>query len=520
MLVQDYFARSRALFPRKTAITYRDVRYTYDEVGAFADCLTTILTERGYVGTRVGFWMRRTPDAVATILGVLGSGSAYIPLDPDSPCSRLAAIVNDCEIRALVLDPEKAKELPELLLLTKGVELIVLTRPAPMMDGSMEVAVISEYLGSQVRIPERVTDAELAYIFYTSGSTGVPKGVMISHLNVVNFVDWAREFFAIVPEDHLANPTPLFFDLSTFDLHVTFAAGATLHMISEAELLSPKSIINWTNKNRITVWFSVPSVLTYLNRMKVLRRDLFPHLRAILWCGEPLPAKDLADWMTVLPGKVYANLYGPTETTVASTVEVFDQPPADLSRPISVGKPCDNTKILIVDESGKIVPDGELGELCIGGNSVMKGYWRRSDKNAEVLFQNPSHNDYPDIFYKTGDLAFLNAAGKLELKGRKDHQVKSRGYRIELGEIEAAVLSHPRVNAACVVAYPTEEFANLNIKLYYSCDQSELSEADLRQHLSSRIPRYMLPQKMERLEAMPRLPNGKIDRNSCKAKAY
>jgi amino acid adenylation domain-containing protein len=519
MLVQDYFGRSRSRFPDKTAITYRGAALSYEEVGRYADAVTTLLTERGYAHSRVGIWMRRSPDAVASILGVLGSGGAYVPLDPDSPCSRLAAIVNDCEIGALIVDPEKAGQLPELLSLAKGVKLLLYSRPVAALPG-LETIVVSECLGRQTRIPERPTDAELAYIFYTSGSTGVPKGVMISHLNIVNFVEWARDFFAINEEDHLSNPTPLFFDLSTFDLHVTFAAGATLHMISETELLSPKSIISWIDKTGITVWFSVPSVLTYLNRMKVLRPGLFPRLRAILWCGEPFPAKDLADWMTAVPGKIYANLYGPTETTVASTVQVFREPPADLSRPISVGRACDNTKVMILDETGHPVPHGEIGELCIGGNSVMKGYWRRPEKTAEVLVQNPLHHEYTDLYYRTGDLALFEADGTITLKGRKDFQVKSRGYRIELGEIEAALVSHPRVDAACAVAYPTEEFANLNIKIYYSLNGGEVTEKELHDHIASRLPRYMHPNKFERLDPMPRLPNGKIDRNSCKSIQY
>ena len=224
--------------------------------------------------------------------------------------------------------------------------------------------------------------------------------------------------------------------------------------------------------------------------------------------------------MILVPGKTYANLYGPTETTVASTVQVFREPPADLSRPISIGRPCDNTKVLILDEAGAVVPNGEIGELCIGGNSVMKGYWRRPEKTAEVLIQNPLHQDYPEFYYRTGDLAFFEADGTITLKGRKDFQIKSRGYRIELGEIEAAFVSHPLVDAACAVAYPTEEFTNQNIKIYYSTNGRDVTEKELRDHIASRLPRYMLPNKIERLDPMPRLPNGKIDRNSCKSISY
>lgn len=519
MLVHDYFARSRARFPHKTAITHRGSAVSYEDVGAFADAVTTLLVERGHARSRVGFWMRRSPDAVASLLGILGSGGAYVPLDPDGPAVRLASMLNDCEIRALIVDPEKAAQLPELLALAKGVELVLLSRPTAAPEG-IEVAVVSEHLGRKVAPEDRITDSELAYIFYTSGSTGVPKGVMISHLNIINFVEWTREFFAITSDDRLGNPTPLFFDLSTFDVHVTFAVGGTLHMISEAELLSPNSILTWIDKTQITVWFSVPSVLTYLNRMKALRPGLFPHLRAILWCGEAFPAKDLADWMTTLPGKTYANLYGPTETTVASTVQVFREPPADLSRPISIGRPCDNTKVLILDGVGALVSTGEIGELCVGGNSVMKGYWRRPEKTAEVLVQNPLHHEYPDLYYRTGDLALFEADGSITLKGRKDFQIKSLGYRIELGEIEAAFVSHPLVDAACAVAYPTEELASMNIKVYYSSNGGEGIDEELRNYILTRLPRYMLPRKIERLEQMPRLPNAKIDRDSCKTRPY
>jgi len=520
MLVQDYFARARARFPEKIAVTYRGKEHTYSDIGQFADTVTTLLAQRGHSNSRVGFWMRRTPDAIGSILGILGAGSAYVPLDPDSPIARVATILNNCDIKVLIVDVEKSAQLPELLAIATGVQLILFTRPVKTVP-SVDSVVVSENIGKDVLIPERVTDAELAYIFFTSGSTGVPKGVMISHLNVVNFVDWARDFFSITSTDHLANPTPLFFDLSTFDLHVTFAGGGTLHMISEAELLSPKSILNWIEKTGITVWFSVPSLLTYMNRMKVLRSGLFPKVRAILWCGEPFPAKDLADWMTALPDKVYANLYGPTETTVASTVQVFDSPPRDLSKPISIGYPCDNTKALIVDDSGKEVARGEIGELCIGGNSVMKGYWRLPEKTGEVLIQNPRHANYTDLFYRTGDVALLEADGALTLKGRKDFQIKSRGYRIELGEVEAAFVSHPLVDAACAVAYPTEELSSFDIKVYYSLSAGQqLADAELGSHIRSALPPYMLPRKIERLETMPRLPNGKIDRNKCKTIPY
>ena len=523
MLLHDFFEDSRRRTPEKPALVSKHKAWTYEDVGAYADAVSTVLCELDGEPSRVGLWTQRSPEAVASILGILKAGACYVPLDPDSPVARIATIVNDCDLQVLIVDSSKAADLADLYAAASQIDTILQADPFPVpsFHGTLPPSHVSiaENIGRGVA-GRRVTDKDLAYIFFTSGSTGKPKGVMISHLNVVDFISWSLDALTLRPDDHLMNPTPLFFDLSTFDLHATFAAGATLHMISESELLSPKAIIERINGERITVWFSVPSLLSYLCRMKVLKPGMFPSLHTVMWCGEVFPTKDLNEWMNTFPDKRFVNLYGPTETTVASTFHVFERPPKDLTKPITIGKPCDNTKVAILGDNNAILGVGEEGEICIGGNSVMHGYWRRPERTESALVQNPAHADYPDLFYRTGDIGKWEEDGTITLLGRSDSQIKTRGYRIELGDIDAAFASHPAVDSVCTVAYPSPEFGNVRIKVYFAADDPDLDRSVLQAHVSTVLPKYMIPQKIQRLDSLPRLPNGKIDRKACAQLPY
>jgi non-ribosomal peptide synthetase component F len=331
---------------------------------------------------------------------------------------------------------------------------------------------------------------------------------MITHENVLAFVDWALDHFGTKPTDRISGHPPLHFDLSTFDIYATLAAGAQLHLVPASLGLDARRTAAFIRDHELTQWFSVPSVLTYLARFDAVAQDDFPALERLLWCGEVLPTPVLAHWMRRLPHARFTNLYGPTEATIASSY--FDVPdvPVDESVPVPIGLPCAGESLLVLDE-GAPAPVGGIGELYIGGVGLSPGYWRDQEKTDAAFVAGPDG----ERIYKTGDLARADDDGVVHFLGRTDSQIKSRGYRIELGEVESAVNTVAGVRECAVVGVDTGGFEGTTICCAYSVvEGADLPVAELRKQVTALIPRYMLPAKWEALEGLPKNVNGKIDR--------
>jgi amino acid adenylation domain-containing protein len=351
-------------------------------------------------------------------------------------------------------------------------------------------------------------DTDLAYILYTSGSTGRPKGVMLTHRHALTFVEWCAGRIGTGPEDRFSNHAPFHFDLSVFDLYVAAHGGATVSVVPEATAYFGSDLAAFIRDEGITVWYSVPSALMLLTR--AAEPGSLPGLRAVVFAGEVYPTKHLRSLRSLVPDAVLWNLYGPTETNVCTYHRVDELPEND--RPIPIGRACENTEVFALREDGEVAGVGEEGELYVRGSLVMKGYWGHADRTAEVLVQNPLAPDVPEHVYRTGDLVRLRPDGDYDFFGRRDHQIKSRGYRIELGEIEASLHGHPRILEAVTVAVPHEEWGTAIVAFVVPKGDVSLAENEVKQHVARRLPRYMVPARVEVVAELPRTSTGKADR--------
>lgn len=513
MLVQDFFAASRARYPARIAV-HGARPWSYEELGTYADRVGTLIAQRAPVGSRVGLWMHRGPEALGALLGILAAGCVAVPLDPDSPGQRIGMLLSEIDAKVVLAGAEFAEQLATALATASGVRDVIFTRPA-RLAAAAAVACIETQAQQAVRLPPPVTDVDVAWILFTSGSTGRPKGVMIPHRAVVDFVRWAIDAFDLTVDDHVAQPSPLFFDLSVFDIWASFAVGATVHVVSGQELLEPVALARFLEERKITVWLSVPRVLSWLATHRVLRPGIFTSLRAVLFCGEPLSPTHLAAWMAVLPACTFANLYGPTETTVASTWHTITSPPTDLTRPIPIGRPCKNSKVLLLKDHNRVCDVGEEGEICIGGSCVMLGYFGRPDLTEQALVQNPLHLDYQDLFYRTGDYGSWDHDGVLHFHGRRDSQVKVGSVRIELGEIEAVLSGAQGVQESCALV--TRDAHGSKVVVAFYATSEPVDEDAVWKHLFAWLPPSFLPRRLEKVPVLPRLPNGKVDRVRCLA---
>src|SRR5581483_3957050 len=364
---------------------------------------------------------------------------------------------------------------------------------------------VSTCLSTELAYANGENDA--AHILFTSGSTGEPKGVVITHRNVRHFVDWGIGYFNMVSADRNSGQTPLHFDLSTFDVYGTLVAGAELHLVPTELSLLPHKLVAFMREHELTQWFSVPSVLNYIAKFDALHDNDFPQMKRVLWCGEVLPTPALIYWMRKLPHVSFTNLYGPTEATIASSYYTVPECPVSETQPILIGSPCAGENLLVLDEDLQPITDGEVGDLFISGVGFSPGYWGDEEKTRAAFLENPRGGAGPGRMYRTGDLARLGADGLLYFHGRADSQIKSRGYRIELGEIEAALNGLGCLTEVAVVGARTEGFEGTVICCAYVAEAKDgptPTPAVLRSRLSKILPSYMLPARWRAFEMLPK----------------
>lgn len=509
-VLHDAFIRAAERYPERIAAVEPGAgEITYRELAALSDRVRDRLRTLGVQpGDRVGIYLRKSIDAVAAIYGILKAGAAYVPVDPGAPPSRNAYILHDCAVRAVVLERRFQEKLEaELAQLGAAPSSFVLEGAG----GGAALARALEQADAANPAPLTTTampgPGDLAYILYTSGSTGKPKGVMLSHENGVSFVDWCSEVFKPRATDRFSSHAPFHFDLSILDIHVALKHGAALVLVAEDAGKDPLRLAPLIAEQRVSVWYSAPSILSLLAQYGSLSSHDYSALRLVLFAGEVFPVKHLRTLTRWWPHPRYFNLYGPTETNVCTFYEVPLPIPEERTAPFPIGRVCSHLRGKVVDGEGREVQQGEEGELCISGRGVMQGYWALPERTAVAFLTDENGVRW----YKTGDIVAKRDDGNYVYLGRRDRMVKRRGYRVELGEIEAGLYRHPLVKEAAVVALPDEE-AGVKIKAFLSCRESKRpSLIELKRFCSEVLPAYMIPDHFVWCEALPKTSTDKVD---------
>jgi len=486
-------------------------RMDYAALGRLSDRLRDRLTSLGIGrGDRVGIYLRKSGESVASIVGILKAGAAYVPVDSAAPPSRNAYIHGDCDARLVIIEHRFEAAYRE--------EMAKLGRNAPQMI-VLEAVGGGVHLGNALDELDRKSGAaaaatvgslgdDLAYILYTSGSTGKPKGVMLSHRNAVSFVDWCSEIFQPRADDVFSSHAPFHFDLSILDIYLSLKHGASLVLIPEGMSKEPLAISRAIGAYKITVWYSVPSVLRLLAQFGKIAEHDYSSLRLVLFAGEIFPIAHLRSIKRQLSRPTYFNLYGPTETNVCTYFEIPPVVADDRVDPYPIGRTCENLSSRVVETDGRDVARGSQGELCIAGDNVMQAYWNLPELTESAFLSDPESRRR---WYRTGDIVVEESEGIHRYVGRRDRMVKKRGHRVELGEIETCLYRHTSIREAAVVALHDSD-AGMKIKAHLSVREGDrLSLILLKTFCSQHLPLYMIPDEFAFHSDIPKTSTGKID---------
>ena len=473
----------------RTAIWFsKDEQVSYAELNQLANRTARLLAQRGLVKTDVvSISGQKSVPTFASMLACLKLGCPYVMLDPDSPAERLRKILSTCRPSLLLAEPDLINRLAEVAsdLAIEFVDKNSLTLADLASDNLIETS--------------SVTGSDAAYIMFTSGSTGFPKGAVMTHANVLNLIAWSQQTFSITIDDTLTNVNPLYFDNSVFDFYAALFSGARLLPVSKEETSDPKLLVEKVDEGKATLWFSVPSLLIFLQTMRATDGKHLRSIRRFIFGGEGYPKAKLKQLFdTYTPASEFFNVYGPTECTcICSSYRLTEDDFSDLQGLPPLGHIAANFDYLIID-----------GELCLLGPNVGRGYYNDPERTAQSFVQNPTHDKFIDIMYRTGDLVRLNDAdGKLYIEGRKDNQIKHMGYRIELEEIEAALYCLNYVSEAAVLHTNSNGLSRIVAIVAGDFDNEQI-RCDLKQI----VPNYMVPSVFHREKMLPKNPNGKVDR--------
>lgn len=509
----DYLEASARHCPERTAVVDPDgTTVTYHELNARADRVAAFLAARGVgPGDRVALVMPKCANAVTAIFGILKARAAYVPIDWTAPSTRVRSILTDCQTRAVFVDARVLSKLDDSAPALKNVIVVGPSIEQPdiaQLPDTVSWNEVSEHDLPPPSHSERSRE-ELAYILYTSGSTGIPKGVMLSHGNALSFVDWCSSVFQPCEEDRFSSHAPFHFDLSILDLYVPLKHGASVHLIDDETGKNPKELANFIAQRQLTVWYSTPSILHLLATFGNLSRFDYFKLRMVLFAGEVFPVKHLRQLATQWPRPQYYNLYGPTETNVCTYASVPSQIPEDRAEPYPIGWACAHCSAAVLNTEGEPVPRGGEGVLYIAGESVFQGYWNRAKETGAAFRIRDAQR-----WYSTGDVVREDPEHGFIYIGRRDRMVKRRGYRIELDDIECALYRHERIREAAVVA-ASPSGAEVKIAAYLAAASEPRPDiVQMKMFCANQLPSYMNPDVFVFLEKLPRTSTNKVDYQS------
>ena len=487
--ILQYLEETAARVPEKLSFSDGKDGVSFAELYRGARSIGSFLAEKGCRRRAVAVLMDKHPHAIVTFMGIIYSGAYYVALDAQMPSLRMQMIIDTID-PAYVITDEKHKKTADAL----GREVLIYNDIVNHPENS---GLLGEIRSHQI-------DTDPIYVVFTSGSTGVPKGVAACHRSVIDYTESLCEAIGFDENTVFGNQTPLYFDAPLKEIMPTLKFGATAYLIPKQLFMFPVKLCEYLNEHGVNTICWVVSALTMISSLGVLEKTPPKNLTTVCFGSEVFPKKQYDLWRAALPEARFFNLYGPTEATGMSCYWPATRTLGE-NEPIPVGKPFRNTDIFLISDDGKEAPQGEVGEIYIRGTCVTLGYISNPEKTAEAFVQNPLNDKYPELVYRTGDLGRFNSYGELEFVSRKDSQIKHMGHRIELGEIEAAASTCDGVRQVCAV-YPAEK---KKIVLYYV---GEATSAELTAYLLKLVPRYMIPGEYRKLEVMPLTANCKINR--------
>jgi len=510
LLSAERFGERPALLADGRTLTYKELRDLACRIAATiqahpeqsANSLTAVF---GY----------RTPTAFAGVLGSLLAGNGYVPLNRTFPIERTQVMFERSECRSIVVDTSSLPQIDTMLGAAEKSILVVLPDVAQVAEvrhkWPQHVIVSSDELTPAGNWHEPDVDLDaIAYLLFTSGSTGIPKGVMVTQRNVIAFLDYMLDRYEITENDRFSQMFDMTFDLSVFDMFMCWERGAWLCCPPQKALISPGKFIQ---ENQLSIWFSVPSTAVFMKQLGMLKPNRYPTLRLSLFCGEPLPVASVVAWAEAAPNSLIENLYGPTELAIACTLYRWDtdRSPQEAELDIvPIGYPYAGMKVLVADDKLNEVPPGHEGELLMNGPQMSLGYWKDSEKTAAAFMNLSSRNE---VYYRTGDRVRRPLAeGPLTHLGRIDFQVKILGHRVELGEIEAKVRKSCGLDGVVAIGWPVTPSGFGGVEVFI---EGSSSDADaLRKTVASELPEYMVPRRFHFMERLPRNVNDKFDRKA------
>ena len=495
--VLNYLDEIVTKVPQKTAFANENEGFTFRQVYDQSRAVGTWLHKQQVYRKPVIVFMNKHPKTIIAFFGVITAGCYYVPIDEEMPESRINLILENCKTEIIICDSVTAENAKTF-----------------QFDGTIclydEIAQTKADDAALAQIRAASLDVDPIYIVFTSGSTGVPKGVAACHRSVIDYIEQLSETLGFNEDTVFANQTPLYFDACLKEIYPTLKFGATTYIVPKSLFMFPVKLVEFLNEHKVNTICWVVSALTMISAFGTFKTVKPEYLKTIAFGSEVFPIRQFRIWRETLPEASFTNLYGPTEGTGMCCFYHVERELSD-DEPIPVGRPFPNTEILLLGEKDEPAGEGEPGEICIRGTSVTLGYYNNPEKTKESFVQNPLNTAYPEIIYRTGDIGKYNEHGELVFVSRKDYQIKHMGHRIELGEIEANVNMVEAIKI-CGCIYDNEKG---KIALYYVGD---IASGELIKLLKEKLPRYMIPNFVEQLEEMPFTANGKINRVALKEK--
>lgn len=490
--VLEYLEQSAERYADKTVVEDTKSNCLYKELLQNAKSIGSALSAFELPGNPIIVYMDKSVEAVTTFMGIVYAGCFYISISPEQPAARVAQILQVAQPNCIITLGDNADMLHQIGFTGKVLDYYDIVKNEIAEERLQYIRALSQ-------------DIDPLYCNFTSGTTGVPKGVLISHRSVIDFMEYFPSIFNITEKDIIGNQAPFDFDVSVKDIYSTLKVGATMVIIPKRFFSIPVQLLDYICERKVTTMIWAVSALCMVTQLKGLTYRVPSEVNKILFSGEPMPVKHLKLWQKYLPNAVYANLYGPTEITCNCTYYIIDKE-FGLDEKIPIGKPFPNEKVFLLDINGKEIKDKEtIGELCVSGTALALGYYNNLEQTKNVFVQNPSNSRYIELIYKTGDDAFYNKDGNLCFAGRKDFQIKYMGHRIELEEIELIINSYPEIDRACCVLDTNK---NQIIAFYVGC----MEGVQVKNKMHESLPGYMIPKTFIALSELPVSANGKIDR--------